>query len=311
MIQTEQQRRAYLEAIGIDLWLPRDHVDVADGAMPEAEQDVLPAGALDWSELRARVAACKRCRLHEGRTQTVFGVGNPDADWMVIGEAPGAEEDRRGEPFVGRAGKLLNEMLRAIGESRDSVFIANILKCRPPNNRDPKADEAAACRAYLERQVELVNPKIILAVGRIARATARPWAATRRGSFRRRKQRRSSARRARTPRSRRPPRGRRAGRAPPDPGAPPGRGQLRRPLPGALRQGSGRARTLESRRPEGNVRLPTGDREGSIRSPVEDRPGQWRLLQRISRQHPRPSWRQNPNRLREATLRVSWRGPRT
>jgi DNA polymerase len=168
MIQSEQQRRAYLEAIGIDVWLPRDHVDAADGAMAEPGQDVLPAGALDWSELRAHVAVCTLCPLHEGRTQAVFGVGNPDADWMIIGEAPGAEEDRRGEPFVGRAGKLLNEMLRAIGEARDSVFIANILKCRPPDNRDPKADEAAACRAYLERQVELVNPKIILAVGRIA-----------------------------------------------------------------------------------------------------------------------------------------------
>ena len=87
---------------------------------------------------------------------------------MLIGEAPGAEEDRRGEPFVGRAGKLLDEMLRAIGEARDSVFIANILKCRPPNNRDPKPDEAAACRSYLERQIELVQPRIVLAVGRIA-----------------------------------------------------------------------------------------------------------------------------------------------
>ncbi len=87
---------------------------------------------------------------------------------MIIGEAPGAEEDRRGEPFVGRAGKLLDEMLRAVGQSRDEVFIANILKCRPPNNRDPKAEEAAACRGYLERQIELVQPRIILAVGRIA-----------------------------------------------------------------------------------------------------------------------------------------------
>ena len=168
MIQSEQQRRAYLEAIGIDVGLPRDHVDAADGAMAETEHHAPPTAALDWSELRAHVAVCKRCPLHEGRTQAVFGVGSPDADWMVIGEAPGAEEDRRGEPFVGRAGKLLDEMLRAIGEARDSVFIANILKCRPPNNRDPKADEAAACRAYLERQVELVNPKIIIAVGRIA-----------------------------------------------------------------------------------------------------------------------------------------------
>lgn len=168
MIQSEQQRRAYLEAMGIDVWLPRDHVDTVDEAVANTEHDVQPTDVLDWPELRARVAACTRCALHEGRTQTVFGVGNPDADWMVIGEAPGAEEDRRGEPFVGRAGKLLDEMLRAIGEARDTVFIANILKCRPPGNRDPKADEAAACRAYLERQVELVNPKIILAVGRIA-----------------------------------------------------------------------------------------------------------------------------------------------
>jgi DNA polymerase len=106
--------------------------------------------------------------LHESRTQTVFGVGNQNADWLIIGEAPGAEEDRRGEPFVGRAGKLLDEMLRAAGQSREQVFIANVLKCRPPNNRDPAADEAAACRSYLERQIELLKPKIILAVGRIA-----------------------------------------------------------------------------------------------------------------------------------------------
>ena len=98
----------------------------------------------------------------------MFGVGSPAADWMIIGEAPGAEEDRRGEPFVGRAGKLLDEMLLAIGEQRESVFIANILKCRPPNNRDPSADEAASCRPYLDRQIELVGPKIVLAVGRIA-----------------------------------------------------------------------------------------------------------------------------------------------
>ena len=111
----------------------------------------------------ARAASCLR-----SRTNTVFGVGNPEADWLIIGEAPGAEEDRRGEPFVGRAGQLLDQMLFAIGQSRDTVFIANILKCRPPNNRDPKPAEAAACRAYLERQIELIRPKIILAVGKIA-----------------------------------------------------------------------------------------------------------------------------------------------
>ena len=123
---------------------------------------------LDWDALQQRVANCTRCELAASRTQTVFGVGNHDADWLIIGEAPGAEEDRRGEPFVGRAGQLLDQMLQAIGQSRDSVFIANILKCRPPDNRDPKPGEAAACRAYLERQIALVQPKIILAVGKIA-----------------------------------------------------------------------------------------------------------------------------------------------
>jgi uracil-DNA glycosylase family 4 len=164
MIQPEQQRRAYLEALGIDVWVPRDHVD------PEIEvaEPVVAADGLDWTALRDTVAACTRCKLHESRTQTVFGVGNPNADWMIIGEAPGAEEDRRGEPFVGRAGKLLDEMLQAAGQGRESVFIANILKCRPPNNRDPEPAESAECRKYLERQIELVQPKIILAVGRIA-----------------------------------------------------------------------------------------------------------------------------------------------
>lgn len=162
MIHPEHQRRAYLEAIGIDVWLPRDEAE------PESAQPDAPAGAADWDTLRACVAGCTRCELAQSRTNTVFGVGNPDADWMIIGEAPGAEEDRRGEPFVGRAGKLLDEMLRAIGQSRDAVFIANILKCRPPNNRDPRTAEAAACREYLERQIELVQPRIILAAGRVA-----------------------------------------------------------------------------------------------------------------------------------------------
>jgi len=166
MIQSEHQRRAFLEALGIDVWLPRGLAE------PEPGVDVVDAAimpdSLDWSGLRDTVAACKRCRLHESRTQTVFGVGNPDADWMIVGEAPGAEEDRRGEPFVGRAGKLLDEMLRAVGQGRDSAFIANILKCRPPNNRDPKPDESSECRGYLEQQIELVQPRIILAVGRIA-----------------------------------------------------------------------------------------------------------------------------------------------
>lgn len=160
MIQPEHQRRAYLRAMGIDVWLPRDQPE------PPLVHESVPD--LDWTELRDCVTSCTRCELAQSRTNTVFGVGNPDANWLIIGEAPGAEEDRRGEPFVGRAGKLLDEVLRAIGQSRDSVFIANILKCRPPHNRDPKPEEAAACRQYLERQIQLVQPRIILAVGKIA-----------------------------------------------------------------------------------------------------------------------------------------------
>lgn len=123
---------------------------------------------LDWDALRERVAGCVLCPLHATRTQTVFGVGSQTADWLFIGEAPGADEDRQGEPFVGRAGQLLNSMLRAIGLSREQVYIANVLKCRPPKNRDPRPEEAAACEPYLKRQIDLLRPKIIIALGRIA-----------------------------------------------------------------------------------------------------------------------------------------------
>lgn len=166
MIHPEHQRRAYLQAMGIDVWLPRDAAEPED--RPIAVAGTAGAEALDWDELRQCIADCTRCELAESRRQTVFGIGNRDADWMIVGEAPGAEEDRRGEPFVGRAGQMLDEILRAIGQSRDSVFIANTLKCRPPDNRDPKPAEAAACRDYLERQIALVQPKVILAVGKIA-----------------------------------------------------------------------------------------------------------------------------------------------
>lgn len=124
--------------------------------------------AVDWHELRRRVAACTACSLAATRTQTVFGVGDVKARWLIIGEAPGSEEDRRGEPFVGRAGLLLNSMLRALGLAREQVFIANILKCRPPDNRDPKPEEARSCAGFLHRQIELVQPALLLAVGRIA-----------------------------------------------------------------------------------------------------------------------------------------------
>jgi DNA polymerase len=163
----ERDRLEYLGALGIDVWVPREQ---AGQSVPDLVEVTVTADdpVPDWTELQASVAGCTRCPLHKSRTQTVFGVGNRHADWMIIGEAPGAEEDRRGEPFVGRAGKLLDEMLRAVGLDRGTVFITNILKCRPPGNRDPAADEAAACRDYLERQIEMIKPRLVLAVGRIA-----------------------------------------------------------------------------------------------------------------------------------------------
>jgi DNA polymerase len=164
MTISEQQRRAYLDALGIDLWLPQGQAPAE--ALTDSATDAV--ATLDWEPLRDCVAHCTACPLHRERTQTVFGVGSHTASWMLIGEAPGAEEDRRGEPFVGRAGKLLDEMLRAVGQARSSVYIANTVKCRPPGNRNPEADEAAACRAFLERQIELVNPDLILAVGKVA-----------------------------------------------------------------------------------------------------------------------------------------------
>jgi DNA polymerase len=121
-----------------------------------------------WVHLKNQVSGCQRCSLHETRTQTVFGVGDPEADWLFIGEAPGEQEDLRGEPFVGRAGQLLDEMIRALGLSRERVYIANVLKCRPPKNRDPSAEESLACEPFLLQQVKMVSPKMIVAVGRIA-----------------------------------------------------------------------------------------------------------------------------------------------
>jgi len=143
-------------------------------AAPSAVADAPPSstsGAVDslgWADLRSRVAACRACGLHQTRTQTVFGVGDETADWMFIGEAPGADEDAKGEPFVGRGGQLLTSMIQALGLKREQVFIANILKCRPPNNRDPQPDEVAECIPYLARQIALVQPRIIVCVGRIA-----------------------------------------------------------------------------------------------------------------------------------------------
>ena len=149
----------------------------AAAATPIAAPSVtLHAGiaTMDWPELRATVAACTACTLCQGRTQTVFGVGHEHAHWMIVGEAPGEQEDRQGEPFVGKSGQLLDNMLRAIALTRGEaeparqVYIANTLKCRPPGNRNPAPAELAACEGFLIRQVQLVQPKIILAMGRFA-----------------------------------------------------------------------------------------------------------------------------------------------
>jgi len=128
--------------------------------------------ARGWIPLKAAVSGCVKCGLHKTRTQTVFGVGDENADWMLIGEAPGAEEDRLGDPFVGQAGKLLDNMLAAIGLSRRAnVYIANVLKCRPPGNRNPTPEEVAQCSPHLLQQIELIKPKLILAMGRFAAQT--------------------------------------------------------------------------------------------------------------------------------------------
>lgn len=160
----------YLDVMGISRWLPRDAEPAAETAMTGAEET--PPSEDAAAALRAmaeEVAGCTACPLCQGRTQTVFGVGDPHAEWMVVGEGPGEQEDRKGEPFVGPAGRLLDNMLRAAGRARgDRVYIANIVKCRPPGNRNPRPEEAAACFPYLKRQLELVRPRLIIAVGKTA-----------------------------------------------------------------------------------------------------------------------------------------------
>jgi DNA polymerase len=147
---------------------PRIEVPTQAVARPVSTADG-PAPEWSWDELAETVADCRKCRLCERRKQAVLGVGDREADWMFVGEGPGAEEDERGEPFVGQAGRLLDAMLSSIGLARGrGVYIANTVKCRPPNNRTPEPDETAACFPYLERQIALVRPKLIVALGRPA-----------------------------------------------------------------------------------------------------------------------------------------------
>jgi uracil-DNA glycosylase len=180
-------REQYLEALGVDVWKPRPRrsspgaptlpvepvepvVALSATSMAEPYPAAAAGGADDaaWEALRAQVSVCTLCELSRTRTQTVFGVGNRRAEVLVIGEAPGADEDRQGEPFVGRAGQLLNSMLRAMGHPRDTVYIANVLKCRPPGNREPRPTEVGCCLPYLQQQVDMIQPRLIVAVGRIA-----------------------------------------------------------------------------------------------------------------------------------------------
>jgi uracil-DNA glycosylase family 4 len=170
--QHEIRRRQYLDALGITRWEPRQ-APVSAVLETPAEPVLSKApgsagGTRDWTELEAEVRVCTKCPLHKTRTQTVFGVGHRHAKWMFIGEAPGADEDRQGEPFVGKAGQLLNAILFAMGLKREEVYIANVLKCRPPGNRDPQPEEVAQCEPYLIRQIELIRPQLIVALGRHA-----------------------------------------------------------------------------------------------------------------------------------------------
>jgi uracil-DNA glycosylase family 4 len=203
--ELDARQRAMLAEMGVRVWAPKSApakasalvaqapgpavahpatatprpVSVQEAAPPFAPTPPAPArpaspvATLDWPALRDAVAGCQACGLCQGRTNTVFGVGDEQADWMVVGEAPGENEDLQGEPFVGAAGQLLDNMLQAVGRSRtgkgaEGTYIANVLKCRPPANRNPQPDEVARCEPYLARQVALVKPKVIVAMGRFA-----------------------------------------------------------------------------------------------------------------------------------------------
>lgn len=182
MNSAEQQRQQYLEAMGISVWMPRiDSLKTDGDTVPDSEEDQSAANIAQtrltvlredvpatWDALDAGIRACEKCSLCHTRTQAVPGSGSRLARLLIIGEAPGADEDKLGQPFVGASGKLLNDMLFAIGFKREDVFVTNILKCRTPNNRDPKPAEIDACHAYLQRQIELVDPVLILTLGRVA-----------------------------------------------------------------------------------------------------------------------------------------------
>jgi DNA polymerase len=160
---SESGQAAYLQAMEIPVWINK--TTQQENLSP---QTAISVNDLNWEQLADRVKQCQQCELSRSRQQTVFGTGDLQAELMIIGEAPGAEEDRQGQPFVGRAGQLLTNMLQAIGLDRTQVYIANILKCRPPSNRDPQPTEVIACSDYLNRQIALIQPRLILSVGGVS-----------------------------------------------------------------------------------------------------------------------------------------------
>ena len=182
------RRELILKELGLfPLWVRRDRTGAQTQTLPGPVADELPVTAppaipviprdertacilqLDWTGLKQMVKSCTDCALHKGRKQTVFGVGDENADWLFVGEGPGAEEDQRGEPFVGQAGRLLDNMLASIGLTRGvDTYICNVVKCRPPGNRTPEPSEAAQCEPYLLRQIQLIKPKLIIALGKTA-----------------------------------------------------------------------------------------------------------------------------------------------
>ena len=167
------RRDEILKEMGLaPVWKLRSVQQVPEQIQIQRQESSSGIQEMDWTQLKAKVSGCTDCKLRAGCTQTVFGVGDEQAQWLLVGEAPGAEEDRLGEPFVGQAGRLLDNMLFSIGLSRDkNVYIANVLKCRPPGNRNPEPDEVAKCSPHLLRQIGLIQPRLIVAMGRFAAQT--------------------------------------------------------------------------------------------------------------------------------------------
>lgn len=162
---SQKDHLPYLKEMGIEIFTRR-HVNAAEAPLQDMRHTAQDFAY--WQNLQQAVSTCTKCDLHQSRTKAVFGVGKSNAEIMFIGEAPGANEDLQGEPFVGRAGQLLNSMMRSIGLQREEVFIANIIKCRPPQNRDPNPQEVACCTPYLIEQIKFIQPKLLIALGRIA-----------------------------------------------------------------------------------------------------------------------------------------------